>query len=48
VTWNEAGPDTTRDRLQLAVADQRADIILRTPELGGDLADGEWGGPIHR
>jgi len=44
---NETGPDAAGNGLQLAVADQRANLVLRAAKLGGDLADGEWCGPVH-
>ena len=47
VARHEARPNPARDRLQLALADQCANLVLRAVELDGDLADGEWGGPLH-
>jgi hypothetical protein len=45
---NEPGSDTAGDRLQLAVTNQRANLVLGAAELSGDLADGEWCRPVHR
>jgi hypothetical protein len=38
---DEAGPDAAGDRLQLALADQAANLVLGAGELRGDLGDGE-------
>lgn len=47
VARHEAGTNPARDRLKLALADQCANLVLGAVELDGDLADGEWGGPVH-
>jgi hypothetical protein len=47
VPWNEAGADPAGDRPQLPVADQGANLVLGDAELGRDLADGQWLGPVH-
>lgn len=47
VSRDEAGPYTAGDRLQLVLANQRANLVLRTAELGSDLADGEGCGRVH-
>jgi hypothetical protein len=47
VAWNEAGADPAGNRLQLPIADQGANLVLGAAELGGNLADGQWRGPVH-
>jgi hypothetical protein len=47
VARNETGPDPARDRLQLAVANQCANLFLGAAQLGGKLADCQGCGPIH-
>jgi hypothetical protein len=47
VTRYEPWSDPAGDRLKFAVTDQRADVILGAAELGGYLADGQGGGPLH-
>jgi hypothetical protein len=47
VARNEAGSDPAGDCRQLATADQCANLVLGAAELGGDLADGQWCGPVH-
>ena len=47
VTWNEPGADPAGDRLQLAVPDQGANLVLGAAELGGNLANRQWRGPFH-
>jgi hypothetical protein len=47
VARNEAGSDPAGDRLQLAVADQCANLVLGAGELGRNLPDGEGCGPVH-
>ena len=47
VARNEAGSDPAGHRLQLAVADQCANLVLGAAELECDLAHGEWCGPVH-
>ena len=44
---NEPGADSTGDGLQLAVADQTANLVLGAAELGGHLADGQGCRPVH-
>jgi hypothetical protein len=43
VARNEAGPDPAGDRPQLTGADQRADVLLRATELGGNVVHGQAG-----
>jgi hypothetical protein len=45
--WNEAGPDPARDRPELALADQSANLVLGATKLGRNLTDGQGGGPVH-
>ena len=47
VTRDKSGSDAARDRPQLAVTDQRADVVLGAAELGGKLANGQRCGPLH-
>jgi hypothetical protein len=47
VARNETGPDPARDRLQLAVANQCANLFLGAAQLGGKLADCQGCGPVH-
>ena len=47
VTRNESRPDPAGDRLQFVVTDQRANVVLGTAEFGGNLANCQWGGPLH-
>src|SRR5690349_12506759 len=47
VARHEPGPDPAGDRPQLPLADQRANLVLGAAQLGRDLADGEWCGPVH-
>jgi hypothetical protein len=47
VARNETRSDPAGDRVQLAVADQGANLVLGAPELGGDLAHRERCGPVH-
>jgi hypothetical protein len=47
VTWNQPRADPAGDRLQLALADQRANVVLGAPELVADLADRQRLGPLH-
>jgi hypothetical protein len=44
---NETGSDPAGHRLQFAVADQCADIVLGTAQLDGNLADREGSGQVH-
>ena len=46
VTRNESRSDPAGDRLQLAVTNQRADIVLGAAELGGNVANGQGCGPV--
>jgi hypothetical protein len=48
VTRNESGPDPAGDRVQFAVTDQCANVVLGAPEFGGDFGDGQGCGPLHR
>jgi hypothetical protein len=47
VTRNESGSDPAGDRLQFAVTDQRANVVLGAAELGGNLAHCQGCGPLH-
>jgi hypothetical protein len=47
VTRNESGPDPAGDRLQFALTDQCASVVLRATELGGNLTDCQGFGPLH-
>jgi uncharacterized protein with GYD domain len=47
VARNEAGSDAAGDRLELALANQRADLVLGAAKLEGHLGDGERCGPVH-
>jgi len=47
VTRDESGADPAGDGLQLALADQGADVVLGAAELRGDLADGQGCRPLH-
>lgn len=44
---HEPGPNPAGHRLELALADQGTNGVLGAVELDGDLADGEWGGPVQ-
>jgi hypothetical protein len=46
VARNAAWPNAAGDRLQLAGADERADVVLGALELGRELLDGQRGGPF--
>ena len=39
VARNESGSDPAGDRLQFAITDQCANVVLGAPELGANLAD---------
>jgi hypothetical protein len=39
VTRNESGSDPAGDRLQFAVTDQCANVVLGAAEFGGNFAD---------
>lgn len=47
VTRNEPGADPARDRLELVVADQCANVVFGAAELGGNLADRQGCRPLH-
>ena len=47
VARNESGADPAGDRLQLAVTDQCANVVLGAAELGGNLSDCQGCGPLH-
>ena len=47
VTRDQSGSDAARDRPQLAVADQRANVVLGAAELGGKLSNRQRCGPLH-
>ena len=47
VARNEPGSDAAGDGLQLAVADESANLVLGAAELGSNLADGQGCGPVH-
>ena len=47
MTRYESGPDPAGDRTQFVVANQRANVLLRAAELGGNLTDRQWCGPLH-
>jgi hypothetical protein len=47
VARNEPWSDPTGDRLEFAVTDQCANVVLRAAELGGNLADRQGCGPLH-
>jgi hypothetical protein len=47
VARNEPGSDPAGDRLEFAVTDQCANVILGAAELGGNLADRQGGRPLH-
>jgi hypothetical protein len=38
--WNETGADPARDRPELALADQSANLVLGATKLGRNLTDG--------
>ena len=47
MAWNAAGPNPARDRPQLTLADQSANLVLRAAELGRKLAHGQRCRPVH-
>jgi hypothetical protein len=47
VTWNEPGADPAGDRLQLALTDQCANVVLGAAELGSYFANRQGRGPVH-
>jgi hypothetical protein len=47
VARDQARPDAAGNGLQLAVADQRADVLLGAAKLGGEVADCQRCGPLH-
>ena len=44
---NEGRSDPAGNRLELLVADQSPNVVLRAPELSGNLADCQRFGPLH-
>jgi hypothetical protein len=47
VTWTEPGSDPAGDRLQFAVTDESANVVLGAAELGGNFANRQGCGPFH-
>lgn len=47
VARDAAGPDPAGDGLELAAANQRADLVLGAAELGRELGDGQRCGAVH-
>jgi hypothetical protein len=47
VAGNKSGSDPAGDRLQLAMTNQCANVVLGAAELGGNLADCQGFGPLH-
>jgi hypothetical protein len=47
VAWDATGADSARDGLELAIADQSANLVLGAAELLRALTDGQRRGPVH-